>query len=58
MIHSELPKSIPATNRTYQKKHTSIITPDRSLLNEKPFCSLMFASIGMIIITWAFKKWK
>lgn len=35
MIHAELPKYSPGTNRIYQKKFTSIITPDKLALDEK-----------------------
>lgn len=58
MIHAELPKSSPATNRTYKKKFTSIITPDKSLLNEKLMLSLMFSGIGLVLIVWAVRRGK
>lgn len=56
MIHSELPKS--GSDKTYQKKHTFIITPDKILLNEKLMLSLMFAGMGIVLLTWSFKKEK
>ena len=58
MIHTELPKSGPGTNRTYQKKFTSIITPDRFLLNEKLMLSLVFSGIGMVLLVWAVRRGK
>ena len=56
MIHSELPKSDPVTHRTIQKKHISIITPDKILLNEKLMLGLMFTGVAMVLITWALRK--
>lgn len=58
MIHSELPKAGSATNKTYKKKYTSIITPDKILLNEKLMLSLMFSGMGLVLIAWAIRKGK
>jgi hypothetical protein len=58
MIYSELPKPGPNTNRTYQKKYISIITPDKLLLNEKLLLSLMFAGMAMVLVVWAVRKSK
>jgi len=58
MIYAELPKSASNISRTIQKKHTSVITPDKILLNEKLLLSLMFTGVGMTLIAWAFRKGK
>lgn len=58
MIYAELPKSSRGTNRTYKKKFTSIITPDKLLLNEKLVLSLMFSGIGLVLIVWAVRRGK
>ena len=58
MIHSELPKASAGSTKTYKKKHTSIITPDKILGNEKLVLSAMFAGMGLVLITWAFRKAK
>ncbi|MEJ7679260.1 MAG: hypothetical protein WKG06_15670 [Segetibacter sp.] len=56
MVYSELPEFSPRTYRTTQKKHISIITPDKILLNEKLMLGLMFTGIAMVLITWAVRK--
>jgi hypothetical protein len=57
MIHAELPKSkLVQMNKTYQKKHTSIISPDKILLNEKLMLSLMFGGMGFVLLSWALAK--
>lgn len=57
MIHSELPTTSPAS-KSYEKKHTAIITPDKILLNEKLLLGLMFAGVSAVLITWAVRKKK
>ena len=56
MIHSELPQPRPKTYRTMKKRYTSVITPDKILLNEKLMLGLMFTGIVMILIKWTVKK--
>jgi len=56
MIYSELPQPKPTIYKTIQKKHISIITPDKILLNEKLMLGLMFTGIAMIFVSWAFRK--
>ncbi len=58
MIYSELPKSGSKFNRTIQKKHISIISPDKILLNEKLLLSLMFTGMAMVLAVWAVRKTK
>lgn len=58
MIYAELPKSGRNINRTYQKKHVSIISPDRILLNEKLLLSLMFTGMAMVLTVWAIRPGK
>ncbi len=58
MIYSELPKSSPNTYRTTKKKHVSILTPEKILLNEKLMLSLMFTGMAVVLITWAVRKGK
>lgn len=58
MIYSELPKAGANKNRTYQKKHTFIITPDKLLGNEKLMLSLMFAGMVTVLSVWALRKSK
>ncbi len=56
MIYAELPKSNPGISRIIQKKHTSIIAPDKIVLNEKLLLSLMVTGVATVLITWAFRK--
>jgi hypothetical protein len=56
MIYSELPQSRAGIYRATQKKHISIITPDKILLNEKLMLSLMFTGMAVVLITWAVRK--
>lgn len=56
MIYSELPKTGSATYKTRQKKHVSIITPEKILGNEKLLLGLMFTGVAMVFITWAVRK--
>ena len=56
MIHSELPKSNPATYKTTLKKYVSIITPEKIVGNEKLLFTLMFSGMAAVLITWGFRK--
>lgn len=56
MIHSELPASNPMTFKTTQKKHVSIITPEKILGNEKLMAGLMFTGMAVVLISWAVRK--
>lgn len=50
--------TVSPINKSYEKKHTSIITPDKILLNEKLLLGLMFAGVSAVLITWAVRKKK
>lgn len=58
MIHTELPATNPSKLRTYKKKHTTVITPEKILLNEKLMLGLIFSGVALTFTTWALRKGK